>query len=360
MTEPLRIFIAGSCVSRDTFEYLVPESFTLLEYVARQSLASAFGPTADPPLDLSLLTSPFQRRMLDWDAASRLPDLVRESAGDVDVLLWDIVDERLGLVQPPEGGVLTSSVELRDAESRGLTPSPLDGPAFGTPRHRTLFARALERWRRLLDDLDLRERTVLLAPRWAEVSTAGEPVPTSFGLAASYANELTDEYVGLIRDIVGVRTAGRDVLPVADADHRWGPAAFHYDPATYRALALDIVTSLDAMELLDDGSTDLRALVRDPQPGSHRERAGVAPRPVRVSLTRSADDELLVEIFGSERQPCSFGLFRGPDRVAATPYIRATAHRFPVPGPGTYRARVFVRSADGRRVPVSSRGLTVA
>jgi hypothetical protein len=47
-SRPMRVLVVGSCVSRDTFEFLRPDCFTLQGYVARQSLISAFGPPADP------------------------------------------------------------------------------------------------------------------------------------------------------------------------------------------------------------------------------------------------------------------------------------------------------------------------
>ncbi len=356
---PLRVFVVGSCVSRDTFEYLAPQAFTLHEYVARQSLVSAFGAPARPAVDLELLPSPFQRRMLAWDAASRLPGLLRESAADVDVVLWDLVDERLGLLEPPGGGVLTASVELRRAVADGLAAAPPEGPAFGSPRHLELFARALEQWRSLLDELDLRDRTLLLAPRWAGHTATGQEVPSSFGLSADDANALTEDYLRLIEDVVGVPVVGRHVAVTADADHRWGPAPFHYDAGTYGRLAGEIVGTLSVAGLLNEvAAGDRVEFVRDPVPGSHRDRAAAVPDRLRVTLSRT-DDELVVEVFGSERRPCAFALYRGAERVAGTPYRRATAHRFGLPGPGTYRARVFVRGEDGERVPVSSRGLTL-
>ena len=47
-----RVFIYGSCVSRDTFEYLDPDQFEIVQYVARQSALSAYTrpvTLVDPP-----------------------------------------------------------------------------------------------------------------------------------------------------------------------------------------------------------------------------------------------------------------------------------------------------------------------
>ena len=45
----LRVLIVGSCVSRDTFVFLDPDRFVLEDYVARQGLASGFGPADAAP-----------------------------------------------------------------------------------------------------------------------------------------------------------------------------------------------------------------------------------------------------------------------------------------------------------------------
>ena len=63
-----KILIFGSCVSRDPFTDNV-FGFKLVDYYARSSFASLSGEKFTSPLDLSLIESKFQRRMIQRDAS---------------------------------------------------------------------------------------------------------------------------------------------------------------------------------------------------------------------------------------------------------------------------------------------------
>ena len=69
----LRVFILGSCVSRDAFS-LPSDGLELVGYFARTSLASAFHPQVAPRSLAQLATaipSSFQRRMVQADLDKR-------------------------------------------------------------------------------------------------------------------------------------------------------------------------------------------------------------------------------------------------------------------------------------------------
>lgn len=235
---PTRICIYGSCVSRDTFEHMDPAAFSLTRYVARQSLISGFSTTA-AEVDLSSFDSTFQRRMLRGDAAGDLPAHLATDAASVDLLLWDLTDERLGVFAGPDGRVVTRTTE-------GLAHdlySSLDGWShlpLGTPRHQAAWQAALERFIDQLRQLELLDRTLLLEVPWAAVDVAGVPVPSSFGTRPDQANRTFAWYYEHAR-AAGVRTVTVEPdIAVAAVDHPWGPAPFHYHSTTYRALAESI------------------------------------------------------------------------------------------------------------------------
>lgn len=241
-----RTFIYGSCVSRDTFEFLRPHGYDLVRYVARQSLVSAFSPGLEaatlPGLDV---TSPFQRRMLAGDWGSSLVPQLRAHREEVDLLLWDLCDERLGVWRLPEGEVVTRSV---DAISSGLEASLADRAevvSFGSPGHLAAFTDASRQFRDVLADTGLLERTLLLAPPWATHTDDGSPTPTSFGLSAQVANGIFDAYHRVVQNIldVPVVTLGQDRV-VAAAGHQWGPAPFHYADSVYEALVTQVLTEV--------------------------------------------------------------------------------------------------------------------
>ncbi|MGO0577031.1 DUF6270 domain-containing protein [Ornithinimicrobium panacihumi] len=236
----IRTFIYGSCVSRDTFEFLDPQRFELSHYIARQSLASAFSTPNDlavPPFSTS---SNFQRRMLVGDWRGNLVQSLRQHQDSIDLLLWDLCDERLGLYRLPNASIVTRSVDsLSTGLDQELRPHP--HVPFGSPAHRQRFELNLGQFADLLDELDLRSRTLLLAPPWATHFPDGQPAPSSYGLTPDHANDLFDVYHARVEARLGIHVV-RDLTspPRASRSHRWGPAPFHYDHATYTALAAQV------------------------------------------------------------------------------------------------------------------------
>src|SRR5690625_4557605 len=107
------MLLYGSCVSRDMFEFL-PEQFTLVEYVARQSMISTISPPVPLPREPAL-KSDFQRRMVRGDFASALGSSLHDRATEIDILVLDLIDERLGVIPVSGCRYLTRSQELLDS-----------------------------------------------------------------------------------------------------------------------------------------------------------------------------------------------------------------------------------------------------
>lgn len=367
----LEILIVGSCVSRDTFEFLDPRRFHLRDYVARQSLISGFGPAAAPLVEPSGLPSRFQQRMVEADAASDLPERVETHAPRVDLLLWDLVDERLGVHVRADGGITTDSVEarsLRGASAATELPEGTRHLPFGSDEHFTLFEAALPLWRGLLERTGLLGRTVLVAPPWAERTAEGDLTPPSFELSATEGNALSQRYVAAARRVLGLpvlglslrqeatradHEAGADDRPTVHArvDHHWGPAPFHYDDATYTVLAEGIADAARRTGRLFGGAGSgltrvPTALERDP---SLRQR--IEPS---IRLSPSSSGGLAVELSAPPLRAWAFHLYRDGDRVEATGWTRSARATFVGGGPGVYRCRAILLSTSGdRRLLVS-------
>lgn len=238
------VFIAGSCVSRDTVELMDHERYALRAYVARQSLISAYGSPAQAP-DLPAELSPFQRRMVQGDVAGDLPRRLRRSADLVDLVLWDLFDERLGVYALTSGGYVTRTPEIMGTTLHAHLEATARLVALGSEEHLRSWCAAATGWHDLLDELGLADRTLLVAPPWATRSSSGSPVPGSFGLGPEEANRRYAPYLIHVASLgVPVLTVPEH-LAVAAADHRWGLAPFHYQPATYQCL----------ISLIEDAST---------------------------------------------------------------------------------------------------------
>lgn len=90
----MRLFIYGSCVSRDMLEYQQAE-VTLVKYIARSSLAAQLSVPFKNEAILDRLPSKFQREMLQVDMEKTLFKQLQQS--DFDVLLLDFIDERFSI-----------------------------------------------------------------------------------------------------------------------------------------------------------------------------------------------------------------------------------------------------------------------
>ncbi|WP_157090170.1 DUF6270 domain-containing protein [Janibacter melonis] len=333
------LLLVGSCVSRDLLSSM-PDPVSLVGYHARQSLISAFAPGRAVPPEVDRLDSPFQRRMLTADHLSDLPVRVREAASSADLLVWDVVDERLGVFVHPDGSVTTDTVEWRRLHPDGRPPAGARRAAFGSAEHKVLYGDALRRWRELLDDTGLLRRTVLLAPRWAGRTASGDVVPPSFGVTAEEGSRVQSEYVDMIEEIVGVPVVGADLDTVAGDGHRWGTAPFHFDPGTELALATSVMERLGS--LLSPG-------------GTTRAADGLV-----VSVGPSGADTIVAAGKVPRGTKVAFHLVHNGVRVAATPYGSARSHVFRGCTSGRFFVRMFVRRPDGSRESVTSVNVRLA
>lgn len=256
MRDARTVGIYGSCVSRDATDYLGSD-WTLAAYHARQSAAVLALPYQRPDLDLSALSSRFQQRVVMGDhlrsAVWELPRLA------VDVVLWDLVDERLGVVRLAGGELVTRSVELVGLDLPELTSAEVI--EFGTDEHFDLFRVGASRFVTALRQSGRVKRLVLLdCPFTARVGRAdrrrlrreeeadGTASPTRMAWLADYAqttNTAYRRYVRFVRDALGVSTIHVPSRKVAlDPQHRWGLAPYHYAPGTYRAIVRGLTRAI--------------------------------------------------------------------------------------------------------------------
>ncbi|WPF81714.1 DUF6270 domain-containing protein [Sanguibacter sp. 4.1] len=227
-TERKRVFIYGSCVSRDAFE--LTEKFEITSYVARSSVGSAFSEpiTSMVGSDLSANTSAFQRRMVTADLDKTLGDDLR--AHDFDVLLIDFIDERLAVAEL-DGGVVTLSPELSRC---GITPDHARRVESGSEDH---FSRFAQGWRRLTDLVDPRKIFVSRA-FWAILE---DPAEARRAREANAYLERLYDHVSETPGLVFIDYPAQ--LIRADPVHRWGPSPFHFVTEFYEHMIEGIATA---------------------------------------------------------------------------------------------------------------------
>jgi hypothetical protein len=220
-------------VSRDAFELLEPDDgIELVEYVARSSLISAMSKRAFDGVDTAAIASQFRRRMVIWDIESaKLKELI--AAADYDVLLFDVIDERYGLLKRDSETFATRSSEFAET-GFAETTEQIIGPY--TDERIRLWERGWRRLRRRLKRAGKLGSVRVNEVFWASKLSDGDDYPSVAANPAAH-----DQVNGTIAAMY--RRLERSLKPgqiyrypssdlVADVDHKWGIPPYHY-PLSY-------------------------------------------------------------------------------------------------------------------------------
>lgn len=240
------IFIYGSCVSRDAFK-LFDNKFTLLSYVARQSMISAFSPPVMASTSISL-ESKFQKRMVEGDLKSNLQPEITKHRNNITLLVVDLTDERLGVDKLTSTMYATHSVEL--VKSRWLSslktkPRLME---IGTISHWNAWKRSAEKFVDFLESVNLKDKTLVFYTPWAETSLEGDMVPSYRRHTASRMSTELAKCAAYL-EALGLEVAYMPFeLAVTTSEHEWGIAPYHYSPAAYVWIKDSIESKINSNE----------------------------------------------------------------------------------------------------------------
>lgn len=222
----MKIFIHGSCVTRDAFNPNNKDEFNIVEYYARYSLARLAYPPVEFPFDLikDNITSPFQQRLLKYELENKLVDTLRIT--DFDYLVIDCVDDRFGLINYIDS-YITNSDELR--RSKILDSVEAIKISAKEDRFYELWEIGLKR---LLDVVDSK-KVIINNVLWSEFLNNGEPASTKeridesnimmekfYKIASKYIDD--NNFINYPKNIF-----------IGDVDHKWGASPYHYIKEVY-------------------------------------------------------------------------------------------------------------------------------
>lgn len=289
----MKIAIFGSCVSRDTAEF-IPNA-EIVAYVARHSVTSLETPHGTDGVDISGLDSAFQKRMVTGDLKGNGIARIVKSAKGLDFVLVDLVDERRGYWLFTDGTTMTNSLEVescgaaRDARRAGARLVE-----FGTDEHFESWKSGFEKLIEGLIAADLWDRTVLLDIEWAaavdgarhpqndrlaklgrnwrklqrgtrEASrrlskgqsigeawrSLGTVKPTETEEYAHRAAGANEEY-GRYRDAARMMVASTVTRTSSEVrisrSHKWGPQPFHYRDEDYQSIVRSVIQQIGVGE----------------------------------------------------------------------------------------------------------------
>lgn len=231
--------IYGSCVARDTAAAF-GDGCKILRYTARQSMLSAANGATAVAGSVEL-DSPFQTRMVEADIAGDALDAIRATASNSDILLLDIMDERLGVYSAAGGTYLTKTWELEKSGLLDLQSAALPLLDFGSDEH-------FDRWQQAAKVVaasiaELGKPALVLAPPLADHDLDGEPIEY-LGKPVSDWNILFARYYDTL-EALGLTVLRPPIeLAVADKNHQWGLAPFHYAKPMYEWFVAEIQRAL--------------------------------------------------------------------------------------------------------------------
>lgn len=227
-----KIFIYGSCVSRDSYNF-AKDRHSLAGYVARQSFISATSSSTNL-LPGTEMKSQFQNRMLQGDLSSNALGMIRKNIREIDLLVIDLTDERLGVHKLSDGSFITRSTELISSGRLQQLEQHPGFIRFGTERHEMFWKRSCGIMLRKLSAMNLLSRTVIIDTPWA-LTALEEPIFSSLA-----QQETEQARIWMARYVEYCASQGARVVSmpeeyaVATNQHRWGLAPYHYIDDAYK------------------------------------------------------------------------------------------------------------------------------
>ena len=224
LPEDVRIFVLGSCVSRDPFALFSQED-RLAGYVARTSLACAFDPRvpSEKKVDLASIKSSWQRRMVGTDLRRGARHSLLNTP--FDVLLLDFIDERfsIGFIG---GAPVTLSPEFLSAQGEVEIESRLRPDREG---RWTMWCKGVDT---LVEQVGA-ERVILNQALWATHLEDGTRLAGADKAVAM--NRLLRRMYEYVTSRFAVRSVvyPRQVV-VGARQHKWGVSPFHYSLGFYK------------------------------------------------------------------------------------------------------------------------------
>lgn len=217
------VFVMGSCVSRDAFDYM---TIPLAGYRARFSYSTLhFPPIYHDKELLNLNQSSFQRRMVEGDLSKENVRLAQLAVGST--VLVDFIDERLPLSRASQSVYTESPEYLATGLARGMEPIDVFSESY--------FVNFEKGWNFFVAALG---HKALLINRvfWATHTSDGSLLPDQKLIAKQ--NAKLQRIYGLVtrRGEENVKILEYpDSVFLADPEHRWGLSPFHFGSAFYEA-----------------------------------------------------------------------------------------------------------------------------
>lgn len=248
-----RVFILGSCVTRDAFELSQAQDFTVKCYLARTSIASSFSFKREHnDIDLTKVSSAFQKRMIINDLLKKTKfELLKHN---FDWLIIDFIDERFDLFCYEDKSIFTLSAEFIDN-----VETPLEGNIIKSQTNE-FFEYWRIGWDRFIsfaEEYGFLHKVVVNKVYWTnDIFGGGKVVDGSYKGWIDKNNQWLDRLYNYVENKKNIQflTYGEQEL-LAASDHKWGIQPYHY----YQGFYIDFLRQLQKLSYSSYASLFLNA-----------------------------------------------------------------------------------------------------
>lgn len=222
-SDTTKIFIFGSCVSRDFLEISGTRKFSLENYYARSSLASI---SSEPLRDDRLvrrIESKWQRSMVKRDLGKNVIDDIINS--EFDIFLIDLIDERFNLAEC-NSKYCTISTEYKKYQVKGKYKTI----PFDSDKKIELWKKGFEKLFKVLEEKGAVDKIRISRVYWAENDERGESFPDSVLSYIKKNNNMLEKMYSHMSKFININQFidYPKYLLVSSSTHKWGLQPFHY------------------------------------------------------------------------------------------------------------------------------------
>ncbi|UNM97467.1 DUF6270 domain-containing protein [Ignatzschineria rhizosphaerae] len=229
----MKVFISGSCVSRDAFTPNNIDLFENVEYVARYSLARLAYPAfsqidADNKQFIENVPSPFQRKTLLREWGNSLLDLILNS--DFDYLVIDCIDERFGLIELTPELYVTNSDEFHKSRLINIRDAKKIMP------DEDIFLLHWEEGLKKIIEVAGENKIIINNVFFSKETDQGLGFPNSSPSRIEYCNDFLNSLYEIARKYLPEKQFVNypENIFVGSCNHKWGLAPFHYIEDVYQ------------------------------------------------------------------------------------------------------------------------------
>ncbi len=221
-----RIFIFGSCVSRDMVEFGKNE-FELVEYFSRSSFSSlASLPVSFEMNLLESIKSDFQRKMVERDLNKSIFNQLKLK--ETEYYLIGLIDERFSLFKDKNKSIGTISNELGKVLPTVMEIRHIKNTS---EEYFELFELGFIKFINEIDDLT---KLKVINAKWATLNENGEELRFSPEVIMK-ENERLNRLFSIVKKHIPEDCFINlpEKLFIADSSHKWGEEPFHYTKPFY-------------------------------------------------------------------------------------------------------------------------------